>query len=91
MVQYFNVNQHMHMYTDISNNIHVLLFVGEHDFISVLFYCFLVSYTHSHSASKSAGDIKQYALSIRETSFIDVILQVLLDPISQEIHLFNNS
>ena len=76
------------MYTDISNNIHVLLFVGEHDFISVLFYCFLVSYT---SASKSAGDIKQYALSIRETSFIDVILQVLLDPISQEIHLFNNS
>ena len=68
------------MHTDItcSNNIYVLLFVGEHDFISVLFHCFLVSYTHSYSASKSAGDIKQYALSIRETSFIDVILQVLI-------------
>ena len=73
------------MHADISNNI-LLLFVGEHDFISVLFHCFLVSYTHSHSASKSAGDIKQYALSIRETSYFSG-----LDPISQEIHLFNNS
>ena len=61
------------MHTDISNNIHVLLCVGEHDFI---YFCFVPGVVYPYSASKSAGDIKQYALSIRETSFIDVILLI---------------